>query len=114
MKPGHSVVHVNNITHTHGGPDGSIELPQVEREEGDGRNKRKRQNRTDVTRELVLASPSGSGCPVGHDTNQEGPPSRGRGGVMMVVRETRQTRKRGVESRQDQECEGRRRRSRRV
>ena len=85
------------------GPDGSRELPQVEREEGNGRNERSRRNRIDVTRELVLASPSGSGCPVGHHTNPEGPSSQGRGGVTMIARETRQTRKRGVDSRQDQE-----------
>ena len=114
MKPGHRVIHVNNMKHTHGGPDGSIEPPQVERGEGIGRNKRRRQNRTDVTRELVLGSHSGSGCPVGHDTNPERSSSRGRGGVTMIARKTRQTRKRGVESRQDQECDGRGRRSRRV
>ena len=98
-----------------GGPDGSVDPPQVEQEEGNGRNKRGRGNRIDVTRELVLASsPSGSGCPAGHDTNPEEPSSQGRGGVTMIARETRQTRKRGVEGRQDQECKGRSRRSRRV
>ena len=46
-----------------------------------------------------LEGPSGSGCPVGHDTNPEGPSSQGRGDVTMIARETLQTRKRGVDSR---------------
>ena len=72
-----------------GGPDGSVDPPQVEQEEGNGRIKRSRgDDSIDVTRELVSASSSGSGCPVGHDPNPEGPSSRGLGGVTMTVRET--------------------------
>ena len=87
MKPGHSVVHLNNRKHTHSG--------------------------IDVTRELVLASPSGSGCPVGHHTNPEGPSIHGRGGVTMIAHETRQGRKRGKEVGGDRERDERSRRSRR-